>query len=620
MIPLLLACAAPPGPTLRADFADPAFWSAPWPALGRGVEAFPNPEGVRLVEQLRALAPEGAGRTSAVFFSAEAPLDPASLPGLAQSVTADSAVFLVDVDPGSPSYGERVPLLVRTLPEGTDFADPDLLVLLPLQGVPLRAGTRYAAGVTRAVRTAAGQALGPSPLVAALQRREDPPGLTHPAAWRAALDALEALGVDPAELAGLTVFQTGHPEDELLLLREAAPALKPPRALALTEVYAGYCVLEGRVELPVYQQGEPPYTTEGGGITLHNGVPVLDRWEQARVLFTVPRGVAGPLPTAVFIRTGGGGDRPLVDRGVRDATGQAEPGSGPAAWLAELGWAGVSIDGPHGGLRNPTGGDEQFLMFNIQNPTALRDNVRQSALELALLPALLDGLVLDATACPGVEGPVALGGPMALLGHSMGATLAPLTLALAPEYSRVVLSGAGGSWIHNVVYKQSPLEVRPLAEAMLGYDSGELSEWDPVLSLLQWVGEAADPPVYATLALDPPREVLMVQGIVDTYILPPIANTTSLSLGLDLLGPALDEGHPELEGMSPLSELLPRVGGQRLDYPAAGNRDGYTRVVTQHAEDGVEDGHEVFYQLAAPPCQAQALLAGEAIPSCGAAR
>ena len=64
----------------------------------------------------------------------------------------------------------------------------------------------------------------------------------------------------------------------------------------------------------------------------------------------------------------------------------------------------MSVDGPHGGLRNVTGGDEQFLMFNLTNMAALRDNIRQSAVELVLLAHVLQTLTLDASGCPEAEG------------------------------------------------------------------------------------------------------------------------------------------------------------------------------------------------------------------------
>jgi hypothetical protein len=328
----------------------------------------------------------------------------------------------------------------------------------------------------------------------------------------------------------------------------------------------------------------------------------------------VPRAAppAEGFPTVTFIRTGGGGDRPLVDRGVRDEAGTPiDPGSGLAREFAQVGWAGVQVDGPHGGLRNVTGGDEQFLLFNVQNPAALVDNVRQSALEIALVPGLVAAVDIDASGCPGVDGAVTLDADQqALFGHSMGATIAPLALAAAPEYRGVMLSGAGGSWIENVMFKERPLAVRPIAEAMLGYDSGQLTRHDPVLSLLQWAGEGADPPVFGPGLQETGLEVLMLQGVVDTCILPPIANATSLSHGLDLAGPDRVSTEPRLAGFRALSDLLPLVGGAQLDLPAGANRDGRTRLVIQHLEDGVEDGHEAVFQNAAPKQQIQAFLEG----------
>ena len=51
-------------------------------------------------------------------------------------------------------------------------------------------------------------------------------------------------------------------------------------------------------------------------------------------------------------------------------------------------------------------------------------------------------------------GPVHFDGTtMALMSHSMGSTISPLTLAFEPRYRAAILSGAGGSWIENIIYK-----------------------------------------------------------------------------------------------------------------------------------------------------------------------
>ena len=60
-----------------------------------------------------------------------------------------------------------------------------------------------------------------------------------------------------------------------------------------------------------------------------------------------------------------------------------------------------------------------------------------------------------------------------LMGHSMGATIAVPVLAIEPRYQAAILSGAGGSYIENIVHKQSPVEVRPLAELTYQFGADE---------------------------------------------------------------------------------------------------------------------------------------------------
>jgi hypothetical protein len=353
---------------------------------------------------------------------------------------------------------------------------------------------------------------------------------------------------------------------------------------------------------------------------------------------------ANGFPLVVLSRTGAGGDRPLVDRGTQGMTNgpPIAPGPGPALYYAHAGFAGSEIDGPLGGIRNTTNQNEDFTIFNVTNPLALRDNIRQSAAELALQAYILDGVTIDASDCQGVSTPD--GGPvrfdtsmLALMGHSMGATISPLTLAWEPRFRAGILSGAGGSWIDNIIYKLQPLDVKPAMELILGLEGAnkyDLHEHDPLLSMFQWAGEPADPPVYTRMIVrEPPagaspRHVLMEQGIVDHYILPAIANATSLSIGLDLAGPSLDSMTPEIASFTPLASLLDLVDRQTISYPVSGDitlPDGtsVTAMVAQHPADGIEDGHEIVFQTDAPKhqyvCYLQSLLSGiPRVPTDGA--
>jgi hypothetical protein len=616
------------GPQVSMKFDRAGFFDAPFPSddLLRddgsvAIDAFPNPQAIALVDQAKQLVAHdarGFSQNGAVFFRLTGAIDPAGLPDLATSVTPSASVFLIGVTAAAPDYLRRYPVRVAFDPDGGPFGAPNLLSALPLQGVPLRAKTTYAAVVTRAA------GLSPSPEMAAIAARSRPDAMPQRAFDEAqtALGALAQAGVAPADVAGIAVFTTDDPTVQLGavtqdMLARPLPALRAPPQR--TDLFDDYCVYASTLPMPDYQQGAPPYDfgSSGGAWTFDpSGHPVVQRQEDARVVVTVPR---APMPAAgyplmIFVRTGGGGDRPLVDRGPQAMTGgpAIAPGTGPAQWFAKAGVAGAQVDGPHGGKRNLTGADEQFVMFNVFNGPALRDNVRESAAELVLFAHVLEGMEIDVSDCPGATSPARFDVQhMGLMGHSMGATIAPLVLAAEPMLGAAVLSGAGASWIENVVWKQEPVEVRPAFELLLKYVPLErtLTENDPVLTLFQWAEEPADPLVYGRgLVSEPlpgqrPRHVLMEQGIVDHYIMPPIANATSLSLGLDLAGAPLDAANAELtaDGAPALEGLLAFSGRAQITLPASGNvASRATAIVVQHPSDGVEDGHEVVFQTDPP--------------------
>ncbi|MCC6624616.1 MAG: hypothetical protein IT385_25430 [Deltaproteobacteria bacterium] len=610
------------GPRVRMDFtrAD-GFFAAPFPSLesmASGVSRWPSGE-VEFVAGLVELATlqSGASLAGGVFFTlSEAPAGLAE--ALPTGATRDGPIRLRPLSDAG-ALGAATPVTLRFEVDGGPFGAPNLLSALPVQGIPLAPGTTWVATVARAPL-----GLGRGPELAALLSGALPIG-ADPEYLRA-IEALAAAGEDLDELAGLAVFRTGDPTFELDLFVHMAKQEPPPdlTGLALVETFDRYCVYTKEVDVPDYQSGALPFTNAGEGVWLTGpaGGPILQRRAPTRLFVTVPRAPApaAGYPTVVFIRTGGGGDRPLIDRGPR-ATHGGEPivptGTGPAMHLAAAGWAAITWDGPHGGPRNPTRADEQFLMFNVLNPGATRDNVRQTALEAIVVESWLDDLTIDGAGCPGASASVTFdAATTAIMGHSMGGWIAPMTLALG-GFDAAILSGAGGSWIENVVHKLSPLAVRPLAETLLGYDriGRTLHAHDPVLTLLQWVGESADPQAYAAA---PPlaqghgardTHVLMIEGIVDTYILPPIANATALSLALDLAGPAHDETDARLAAFVPLGELLGLVGRGKLPLPASGNDGGRTRVVVQAPGDAIEDGHEAMFQTAPPKHQYRCFLA-----------
>jgi len=619
---------------VRMDFnRSTGFYDAPFPSTelqgvdGRiDVSRFPNPQRVAIINQALALVArdaDGFALTAGTYFSLTGAIDPSHLPDVAATLTQEARVFLVAVDDG-----ERAPVRVDFVEDGGPFGAPNLLSLVPYQGVPLRPETRYAAAICAELLDTTGRPLQIHPVLESLRAGGVPSGLTEAQAddYRAGYEAVTA-AARRCTVAGLSVFTTGAPADVLPRFLSAAlqEPLLTPGAFTRNEVFDDYCVYSTTIDMPDYQQGAAPYPRTGGDWRVDvDGKPLPPNFETANLVVTVPRAPMPDtgFPTAVFVRAGGGGERPLVDRGVQAETGGATltPGSGPALEFARAGYAGVQVDGPLGGRRNTTQGDEQFLIFNVFNLAALRDNVRESALELALLARVLDGIALDTRDCPGAPAVVKLDSQQrVLMGHSTGATIAPLAMAVEPSFRAVILSGEGGSYIENVLYKRKPGQILPIANMLVRYANRSLTAYDPALNLVQWALESADPPVYAELATrnlryrSTPAHVLMLQGIIDNYILPNIANASSLSLGLDLVGTALDDPNlPGLAGQTPLLSVLPLSGRRQITYPASCNveigDDCITAVVVQHAEDGIQDGHEVVFQTEPPKHQYRCFL------------
>ena len=255
--------AGPATPHVLADFTRPtSLYDAPLPSddlMSGGtvdVSRIPNPDVVESVEQVRALlvGNDGFAATGGVFFPISEALDPTTLPSIATSATAASTAFLIGIDPTAPDYGVRYPLEVTFEPMAGLYGAPNLLALLPLQGMPMRPATRYAAVATTGLRSASGEALAAAP-ADVLARFPD------------AVTALDAAGVAPAQIAGLTAFTTGDPATAIATVRTAALALPLPvidTPFVQTDLFADYCVYHTTIPMPDWQSGTPPFNATGG--------------------------------------------------------------------------------------------------------------------------------------------------------------------------------------------------------------------------------------------------------------------------------------------------------------------------------------------------------------------
>jgi hypothetical protein len=151
-----------------------------------------------------------------------------------------------------------------------------------------------------------------------------------------------------------------------------------------------------------------------------------------------------------------------------------------------------------------------------------------------------------------------------------------------------------------------PTPVNPVLDDIFYKGGYAFTPTDPVVSFIQWAAEEADPAVYGHLIAG--RHILMLQGIVDHYILPDIANATSLPMGLDIGGTPLDDPtvQPDLAGQTPFLDVAPYVGASNITLPTSHN------VVVQWPADGIEDGHEIVFQTDPPKHEYQCFLASYA--------
>ncbi len=358
--------------------------------------------------------------------------------------------------------------------------------------------------------------------------------------------------------------------------------------------------LHGRIELPVFQQGTPPYETpaDGGEIELDgSGRPRVARTEEVCFALTIPRDVdmpEGGFPLLIYGHGTGGSFRNAVLFDIAEDMATSQAGGEP------LPVATMSIDFPqHGERRGESDGDPEVLFFNFMNPRAARDNVIQGAADLLSLVYWAEGYERAAAASP--TGELITFDPtrIALLGHSQGATHAGLMVPFEPNLIAVVLSGEGGHLTSSLLNKTEPYDIASIVPYALldPNEQGELAGGaaHPALALFQMYFERSDPVNYGGFLLPgtqgedtPQRHLFMTYGLGDSYAPEATQTAYARSAELVLVEPVLttdDDGD------------LDTLGLRTAPPPMFGNvRDGeeiYTYGVRQYEPDGDYDGHYV---------------------------
>jgi hypothetical protein len=371
--------------------------------------------------------------------------------------------------------------------------------------------------------------------------------------------------------------------------------------------YERYCVVEGNVTVPLYQDGERPYTSGGGGIRFDsNGVLIPQGEETIRFAVTIPKQSmpAEGFPLLFYAPGQGGSYLQVTTRGTFEEQ-QTLPDRGPAYYLAASSIAAMNIEAPLTGPRHPQGSTDGIDFFNVQNPVAFRDNIRQAAVDYITLVRMAKTLRIPAALCPGATASDEFffdEDNFLFYGHSTGASVGALVLGMEPGIRAGLLSGTGGSWLYNLTIKFEPLDFKALVELLLAYEPpDEADMFDTVINLAQTFWEPVEPMNWAGRWAREgrvPKDILIIEGVVDGYFPPPMANALALAARLQPVRPLAEET---------ILDALDQVELGALDAPAGGNLETpagpLSALLLQYPQPQGISGHYVPFELNEPKYQ-----------------
>ncbi len=620
------------------------FYDVPYPSdlrlTGTGtpdLTGLPFPSFLEDIPPLRTVAMEHPGFpvVPVAYFQFDAALAPLDA---AQVIPADKAspILLVDVDPASPSRGTLFPT-VATTPDMDGWVTGNLLAVAQRPGFVLHPLRKYAFVVEKALDDAAGKPLAPAPALLDLEGGKAPPGALGAKAvtlYQPLWDTLKMIGVDAAGVAAATVFTTGDVVTDNADLASKVAAKYPITIdnLAFNPANAAiqnrYCELLGKVTYPQFQQGTPPFDTQGTFTFGSDGLPIKQRDEDAPVAISIPFGEmpANGYPLVLYFHGSGGLSTALADRGTwvptndqskcapgvtldmwNGVTGCNTPGEGPAWVLAPFGMAMAGSALPVNPERLPGASDTAYL--NLNNLSAMRDTFRQGIIEQHLFLDALTKLTIDPSvlaACTGATLPPGAtafkfdGSHLLAQGQSMGGMYTNLISAAEPRLLAAVPTGAGGYWSHFILITPLiPDSAGKVGTVLLG-TSATLTFMHPGLNLFETAAEAIDPMVSMPrlarrpLPGHPVRPIYEPVGEGDSYFPEATYDAMATAYGHketgSIIWPTMQqalklEGRDGLVPYSVVNEIMSESGAP------------YTGMVVQYKGDGVYDPHAIYSQL-----------------------
>jgi dienelactone hydrolase len=509
---------------------------------------------------------DGFGLRPTVEFFIQGPIDPATIPATTRSLT--EALIVLEADPDTAEAGAPIAFDWRY------DVERSAIIGSPAMGVQLREGTRYAAVLTTDVRNFNGESvysvelgslaqdppmrwqttseayvelLGLPELtdrmagiaVFTTQYASDalvkarnvianvavlpPPAVSVPAPSltfdNAAVIFDTALELDA--LLGIATRETTGPRDGLERWGRDNPTGLAHDNIAV--VATGITTVARFVGDDTGTDGPEDETF----VLAADGVPAVQSIDDIPITIVLPRRTmpAAGFPVVVFGHDLGGSRADLL--------ALAEP-------LAEAGYAAVAIDQwRHGSRRDATdtqnnfgtrpgftgtrmladgfadgGGTAAYLEFfeGFQNISAIRDSLRQSALDQARVALLIrSNPDLAALAGPYPSTPKLDPARVAYLGQSFGSIIGTQLAAIEPSITLYVLDAPGGGLLDYIVPNSATLGELAIPRLENLYrTAGTLDRFHPLVGMLQAVLDGADSLTYARHIL---RDRFRIEGV-----------------------------------------------------------------------------------------------------------
>lgn len=449
------------------------------------------------------------------------PLDPS------RTLDPTGPLFLINVDPGSEGYGERVSLLVEEDPFGKAMIPRRYaLILFPVNA--LRSATAYALVVTRRLTDPDQGPAGPSATFAKILDGDPDPSLQEA---REVIDPVISYLGSPAcelplhekDLALVLPFTTRSKQNlaaELMAIKDfldESTAQNPPEVKINSFTSKDSQVPEPYENIERVVTGtvaSPDFRGEDGLFDLDL---IYQRpWEAPKVplefFLTIPKGATEQNPASLLISL----------HGINDVKEQMLP---VADALAGEGIAAIGIDIVEHGTRQTFPFLPSWVPFlHIEDFARGRDNMRQTQADLLNLTRAVQLSLLDA-----LGERILKTEQLVFAGNSLGGILAPAYLSLEPSVKGAVLLVTGGGFTE-IALRFKDLQPRTPFFNMIVFLSG-LLPGDPfeglygLANLGQEIFDPADPSAYAQFVnrdlLEPgshPKDVLLLEVMGDDTI------------------------------------------------------------------------------------------------------